>query len=370
MAKTHFIWSPEFTNYDLGPRHPLRPERLNLTHSLLSATGIFDSPDVVSVIPEPATPDDIRMVHAQEYVEVIRRIDEGWLPSNPFVYGLGTADNPIIKNIYKTSMLYTGASLCAARAVFDGIADVAFNVSGGLHHAHFRRAAGFCVFNDAAIVAKWLLKHTNGDVRIVYLDIDAHHGDGVQEAFYDDPRVLTISIHETGRTLYPKTGATDEIGDGAGQGYAVNVPLAPFTTDAMYIWAFDEVVLPLVAAFKPDFFISQLGADAHYLDPLTHLCLTTLAYEKLFARIHGMARNRWIALGGGGYSLNSVPRIWTLAMAEMAGVSLPDALPGPGGAIRDKGSPSLRADELENTRQFAHRSVEQVKELVFPYHKL
>jgi acetoin utilization protein AcuC len=369
MAKAQFIWSPEFADYDLGPAHPLRPERLLLTHDLIADCGLFANPDAQVVVSPVATEPELLLIHSREYLDAMRSLDEGKRAINGLTYGLGTRDNPLFDNMYEISARYCGGSLCAAQAILRNEAEVAFNISGGLHHAHRSRAAGFCIFNDAAIVAAWLLQQTQGDARIVYLDIDAHHGDGVQEAFYDDPRVLTISLHESGRTLFPGTGFPEEIGVGAGEGYAVNLPLAPFTTDGVYLWAYEQVVPPLIEAFRPDFVISQLGADTHFFDPLTHMCLTTLAFEKMFASIRTLSYGRWIALGGGGYSLDAVPRIWTLAWAQML-EEKPDSDIIVGRQLRDKQKPILAEGDLKHTQKFAENSVDAIRRLVFPHHGL
>jgi acetoin utilization protein AcuC len=370
MTRALFYWSPQFCQYDLGAFHPLKPERLELTHSLISACGLLDKDGVETIAPEPALDEDLLLVHSREYVDVLRALDRGIHSSNLYSYGIGTGDNPIFLGIYEASALYSGASLQAAKALFHGEAQAAFNIAGGLHHAHHSRAAGFCVFNDPALAIAWLLKESSGNAKIVYLDIDAHHGDGVQEAFYDNPRVLTISLHESGQTLFPGTGSVEEMGSGPGKGFSVNLPLAPYTDDETYLWAFKEIVPPLVNAFTPDFFVSQLGVDAHFLDPLTHLCLTTSAYENIFNEISRMADNHWLALGGGGYSLDVVPRAWTLAFASMLNETLPDELPGRTGKLRDEKGPPLEADEVKYARDFASRSVEQARNLIFPYHAI
>ncbi|NIM05878.1 MAG: acetoin utilization protein AcuC [Armatimonadetes bacterium] len=369
MADALFFWSPQFCGYDLGAAHPLKPERLELTYSLISSYGLFSRPDVKCASAEPVSDDDLGLVHSREYVEVVRALDKGIYPANPYAYGLDTGDNPVFPGIYEASALYSGASVQAAQAVHKGEVEAAFNIAGGLHHAHRARAAGFCVFNDPALAIARLLKESE-DAKVVYLDIDGHHGDGVQEAFYDNPRVLTISLHESGQSLFPGTGFVEEIGTGDGKGFSVNLPLAPFTDDETYLWAFNEIVPPLVEAFAPDFLVSQLGVDAHFLDPLTHLCLTTTAYEKIFGEIRRLARKKWIALGGGGYSLDVVPRAWTLAFGCMVGENLADRPPGREGNLRDKESPALNAEEARYVRDFASRSVEQVRGLVFPYHGL
>ena len=219
--------------------------------------------------------------------------------------------------------LSTGASILAAQLVDTGAADVAFNISGGLHHAAAGNASGFCVFNDPAVAINYLLTWGR---RVVYVDIDAHHGDGVQSAFYDMDRVLTISIHESGRFLFPGTGSVEEMGEGAGKGFSVNLPLFPFTEDDTYLWAFGEVVPPLVEAFAPDIIVTQLGIDTYHSDPLTHLMLSSRGFSeavKQFARM-GLP---WLALGGGGYDLGAVARCWALAYGIMAEKEWPDEIP-------------------------------------------
>jgi acetoin utilization protein AcuC len=370
MAKAAFIWSPKFTGYDLGPYHPLKPKRLDLTHHLLDAYGLLSHPEVEMLSPQPASREDLLTVHSPDFVDTVIALEEGETPPDIYTYGLGTGDNPIFPGIYQASALYSGASLLAAEKVFAGEAEAAFNIAGGLHHAHHNRAAGFCVFNDPALAIKRLLQLSQGEARVVYLDIDAHHGDGVQEAFWNNPKVLTISLHETGQSLFPGSGFVEEIGEGEGKGFAVNLPLAPATEDATYLWAFEEIVPPLVEAFRPDFLCTQLGVDAHYLDPLTHLSLTTAAYEKLFAEMKTMAQGRWIAFGGGGYSLEVVPRVWTLAVAAMLGENLSDTAPGIKAPLRDQSGPALTSNEIHRAREYAQRSVEHIKKLIFPYHGL
>jgi acetoin utilization protein AcuC len=370
MTKAAFIWSPKFTGYDLGASHPLKPKRLDLTHHLLEAYGLLSHPEVEILTPQPASREDLLTVHSPDFVDAVISLEEEETPPDIYAYGLGTGDNPIFPGIYQASALYSGASLLAAERVFSGEVSAAFNISGGLHHAHYNRAAGFCVFNDPALAIKKLLQLSQGEARVVYLDIDAHHGDGVQEAFYNDPKVLTISLHETGQSLFPGSGFVEEIGEGAGQGFAVNLPFAPDTEDETYLRAFEEIVPALLEAFRPDFLCTQLGVDAHYLDPLTHLSLTTAAYEQIFAKMKALARGRWIAFGGGGYSLEVVPRAWTLAFAAMLGEKLPDTAPGIKAPLRDKLGPALTGEEIHRAREYAARSVTQIKKLIFPYHGL
>src|SRR5438552_4550711 len=223
-----------------------------------------------------------------------------------------------------------GASLVAAEAVWSGRAEHAFSPAGGLHHAMPARASGFCVYDDPAVAIAWLLGR--GAERIAYVDVDVHHGDGVQAIFYRDPRVLTISLHQTGRTLFPGTGFPHEYGAGEAQGTKVNVPLPPFTGDDLWLQAFTEVVPPLVETWKPDVLVTQLGCDTHHTDPLANLELTTAAYRRTAVALHDLAHRaaggRWVATGGGGYQwARVVPRAWTIYFAEMAGITVPDDIP-------------------------------------------
>jgi acetoin utilization protein AcuC len=253
----------------------------------------------------------------------LRQANEGFLPGDAYVYGLGPGDNPIFPGLFNWSLLVTGATLQAVDFVVDGKGEIAFNIAGGLHHAMRSRASGFCYMNDPVIGIMRLLSRGK---RVAYIDIDAHHGDGVQKAFYETKQVLTISLHETGYTLFPGTGFEVEIGEGEGEGYSVNLPFPPFTGDEIYLWAFEEVVPELIHAFQPDVVVTQLGVDTFYDDPLTNLRLSIRGYEKVLKRIKDLAP-RWVALGGGGYNISNVVRAWTLAWAVMNGIELKEELP-------------------------------------------
>lgn len=297
----------------------------------------------------------------------------------PAEFGFGTVDNPIFKGLYEASSLIVGGSLQAADLVVDGKTSAAFNPAGGLHHAHHARAAGFCVFNDVAIAIAHLLERCGDGVKVAYVDIDAHHGDGVQEAFYHRRDVLTISLHEFGRFLFPGTGYPDEIGEGEGEGFSVNLPLAPNTTDEVYLWAFREAILPILEAYQPDFLVTQLGADTHYRDPLTHMCLTTHGYAAVVDELAPRA-SRWVATGGGGYDVTVVPRAWTLAFARMAEVDAPETIPESQAKhyrisddpppLHDQHGPRVSERQVITARHFAEEAVKDLKERVFPYHGL
>lgn len=330
MSKAKLIFSEDYLKYDFGPQHPLKPVRLQLTYELLKAYGIFDDPKAGIAPPRMADDDELAMVHSSEYVQLIKKFSH---PDNKirsaYEIGLGPGDNPIFPEMYEASALVAGGSLVAADVVMENTDTHAFNIAGGLHHAKPDSASGFCIFNDPAIAAAYLRKKYNA--RVVYIDIDAHAGDGVNWIFYNDPNVLTISFHESGRYLFPGDCFEDDIGKGAGRGYAINVPLLPYTHKDIYLSAFDQIVPPLLKAFKPDAIINQCGVDTHFTDPLPHLLLTVQTYEALAERIHHLshqhAKNKWIALGGGGYSPSVVARSWSSMFAIMAEVVLPNEIP-------------------------------------------
>jgi acetoin utilization protein AcuC len=316
-------WDDTLVGYDFGPSHPLHPIRVELTIALARAFGLLDR-DNVTVLPvEPADDDLLTLVHSADYVDAVRRA--GGTGRADLRHGLGTPDNPVFPKMHDACALIAGATVRSARWVVEGAGDHAVNVAGGLHHAMADAASGFCIYNDPAIAIAWMLR--NGVEKVAYVDIDVHHGDGVQAAFWDDPRVLTISLHESGRTLFPGTGFPDEIGGAGAEGSAVNIALPAGTGDAGWLRAFHAVVPPLVRAFAPDVLVSQHGCDSHALDPLANLLVTvdgqTVAHAALHALSHEVCGGRWLATGGGGYELvRVVPRSWTHLLADAAGVPI------------------------------------------------
>ena len=315
------VWDDALAAYDFGAGHPFAPVRIELTMALARGLGVFDAPGVSLAVPEPACDALLESLHDPAYIAAVRRAGgKEALPDS--VFGLGTMDNPVFAGMHEASALVVGATVAAAGAVWGGVAGHAANLAGGLHHAMPARASGFCVYNDPVIAIKWLLAH--GADRIGYVDLDVHHGDGVLAAFYADPRVLTISMHEHPRTLFPGTGVPAETGSGAGAGYAVNVALPAGTGDAGWLRAFDAIVPPLLRVFRPQVLVSQHGCDGHRLDPLAHLDLSVDAMKAAYAAVHQLAHEtaggRWVLLGGGGYALvQVVPRAWTHLLAEAAG---------------------------------------------------
>jgi acetoin utilization protein AcuC len=350
-----------------------------LTRDLIRAMGLVDGERAAEVPARDATDAELMLVHTEAYVDAVKRAGRGE-PGDWWRFGFGPGDNPIFPNMHEASARVAGASLVAAEAVHSGRAEHAFNPAGGLHHAMPERASGFCVYDDPAIAIAWLL--SRGVERVAYVDVDVHHGDGPQAIFYQDPRVLTISLHQDGRTLFPGTGFPHEYGAAEAQGTKVNVPLPPFTGDELWLRAFREIVPPLVQAWRPEFLVTQLGCDTHHTDPLANLMLTTSAYRTTAALLHELAHRaaggRWIATGGGGYQwARVVPRAWTIYFAELAGVEPPDQIPpawieaakreGAGDVPQTLSDPPV--DE-SGDRTAAERVLEDVKGRIFPFHGL
>jgi len=297
MACTlHVAWDEALTGYDFGPGHPLAPVRIELTIELARAFGLFAEPGVTVERPVPATDAELELVHDPRYIAAVRRAGSAQPGSSLLSFGLGTPDDPVFPGMHDASALVTGATLAAARAVWTGGAEHGASIAGGLHHAMRGHASGFCVYNDPAIAIAWLL--AAGAERIAYVDIDVHHGDGVQAAFYDDPRVLTISLHESPATLFPGTGRPSETGGPGAPGSAVNVALPAGTRDSGWLRAFHAVVPPLLRAFRPTILVSQHGCDTHWLDPLANLELSIDAQRAAHAAIHELAHAARQELGG------------------------------------------------------------------------
>ena len=297
-------------------------------------------------------------------------------PSQAWEYGLGSGDNPVFPGLYDWSLLVTGATMECVRQIRDENRQIAFNIAGGLHHALPRQAAGFCYLNDPAIGIAHMVQD---GLRVVYLDIDVHHGDGVEAAFYDTDQVLTISLHQHGHTLFPGTGFPDDMGRGPGRGYAVNVPLAPGTDDDLYLWAFMEVVPPLVRAYDPDVLVTQLGVDLLATDPLASLNLTTNGFSRIVREIKSWGF-KWVALGGGGYNVMNVVRAWTSSWAIMKGSEVPNALPedfvkkhkaelGQNLTLLDPPQ-QINGTTADSAKKLAKSVVAKIKENIFPLNRV
>jgi acetoin utilization protein AcuC len=323
-----FIWDPRIASHVYREDHPLKPERLIGVRDTLERLGAFKLPGARVLAPRAATRAEIERIHTPDYVEAVMRasrdpeMDHSEWGFDPYL------DTPPFAGMHEVSLLTTGGSLSAMEEVLAGRVRVAVNYSGGLHHAMPSRASGFCIYNDPAIVCGLL---ADKGMKVAYVDIDAHHGDGVQAAFYDTDQVLTISLHEygpipgIGRMFFPGTGKASERGRGKGAGYSVNVALPAFTDDAAYIRAFDAVVRPLLERYRPDVLVTQQGIDPHFSDPLTDLKISTRTREHA-VRTFAETPYLWVAMGGGGYSLDAVRRTWALEFLIMLGLDIPDEL--------------------------------------------
>jgi acetoin utilization protein AcuC len=371
VSKGVYFFSEELLGYDMGPQHPLKPIRLRRTHDLLKEYGALDQVDVRE--PQPCSIEDLRTTHDDEFIRAVDYLSEtSSFPHSYRRFGFGSGDNPVFPGMFEASRLYTGGSVDAAQAVLDGECRVAMNLSGGLHHAHRGSAAGFCIFNDPAVAIHRLRKQFD---RVAYVDIDVHHGDGVQEAFYDDAAVLTISIHQTGQTLFPGTGFVSEIGEGDGRGYSVNVPVWPFTTDEVWLHAWRSAALPILKAFNPNAILLQMGADPHYLDPLAHVSLTAQGWLEAVKDVNGLGKPI-VAVGGGGYNQTTVPRMWALAFSELYQVSLPDKTPetyyyhAQISRLTDAEPPDIDTRQVEEARRYADHTIAEVERTLFPFHGL
>ena len=325
MVSSRLMYSPVLTEYSFGPDHPMGPNRVLRSYELAESLGVLDR----MLLTRPAPPDDdlLRLVHSDDYIAAVQS------GTPQALFGVGTADNPLFPRMHEIASQVSIATVEAMQSVASGDVDRAVNISGGLHHAMPSGASGFCVYNDAAIAIRKMQADHPG-IRIAYLDIDAHHGDGVQEVFWNDPSVLTISLHETPLHLFPGTGFAHEVGGRNAMGTAVNVALPATTGDADWLRAFDAIVPHVLEAFGPDLLVTQHGADAHRRDPLTDLQLTldgmALSYRWIADLAEKYAGGKWVALGGGGYAMpDVVPRAWAHLIATVAGTPLDPTTPIP-----------------------------------------
>ena len=341
-------------------------------HDLMKSSGLLDSPQLLLTEPRIASRNEILLSHDADYVDAVQVIGSGGIVPNMFEFGIGPGDNPPREGMYDSTALVVGSTLVATELVRSGTVPVAFSPAGGVHHhAMYDRASGFGVFNDAAIAIQKLV---DDGLRVAYVDIDCHHGDGVQAAFYNTDRVLTISLHESGQWLFPGSGFVEEIGEGAGEGFSVNVPFAPYTQDQLWLRTFEEIVPPIVFSYAPDVLFIQLGIDTHFRDPLTHLQITTQGFTEAVARLLqlGSSIGGTIAVGGGGYDMGAVARAWTMALSTMTEFHLPDDVPEGYDAVNGlttfadvPGPIALPEDVSDEVNTFAAQTVESVKSAVF-----
>lgn len=327
------VYDSSLAEYDFGPNHPMSPLRVDLTMRLADQLGLFsDVPgDGLQVVAAPmADLELLASVHSESLIEAVQRVERTGVPD--LAHGIGTEDNPVFGVMHSASAHVVGATVEAMRQVWSGESLHSASIIGGLHHAMPDAVSGFCVYNDIAVGIRWLLDQ--GVERVAYVDIDAHHGDGVEKIFWNDPRVLTISLHETGQMLFPGTGFPVDVGGPDAQGSAVNVALPPGTADAGWLRAFHSVVPELLREFDPQFLVSQHGCDSHMEDPLTHLMLSIdgqrAAHSALHDLAHEVAEGKWIATGGGGYSIGSVvPRTWAHLLGVVGGRPVDPETPTP-----------------------------------------
>lgn len=314
-----FVYSEDLLNYKFSKNHPFNQIRLKLTLDLLKNINAIDECHIIP--PRQAAEEELHLIHDPNYVNAVKLAGRGQLPEETCEnYGLGTEDTPIFPNMHEASSLIVGGTLAAVDAVMGGRAKHALHLGGGLHHGFRGKASGFCIYNDSSVAIKYMQEKYKA--RILYVDTDAHHGDGVQWSFYDDPDVCTLSIHETGRYLFPGTGNVNERGQGKGYGFSFNIPLDAFTEDDSWLHAYRTAFREVAEFFKPDVILTQNGADAHYLDPLTHLSSTIKIYREIPKLAHEIAHEycggKWIAVGGGGYDIwRVVPRAWAMIWLEM-----------------------------------------------------
>jgi len=381
-------WDEAMTAYDFGRGHPMSPIRLELTTRLAERLGILTRPGVQVVEPRQASDSELATVHEPAYIDAVRAASQD--PDQVNLHrGLGTSDVPTFADMHEVSARVVGATVDTSLAVWHGQAVRAANIAGGLHHAMPGLASGFCVYNDIAVAIRALLDA--GARRIAYVDVDVHHGDGVQYTFADDPRVLTISLHETPLTLFPGTGYSDDTGGAGAEGSAVNVALPPGTRDAGWLRAFHAVVPPLLRAFAPEILVTQQGCDTHVNDPLANLALTVDGQRESYVALRGLAdelcSGRWVAVGGGGYEIiEVVPRAWSHLLATVAGepiepsrevpeewreyVSRRYGRPAPG-RMTDGGDVEYRDwDDGFDPAEAVDRAIKATRQAIFPAHGL
>ncbi|MFO7916339.1 MAG: acetoin utilization protein AcuC [Candidatus Krumholzibacteriales bacterium] len=348
-AKAAFIYSERLAGYKFSPNHPFKPARAGAVYRMCKRRNLFPPSSAEVVLVEQPRDGVLADFHTGEYIEILKRAGSGReVDARMLFHGIGSMENPVFEGLFDFCALSATATLKAVDMVLEGC-DTAFNPCGGFHHARSDRAAGFCYTNDPVLAIKKLKK--SGIERIGYVDIDAHHGDGVQDAFYDDPSVLTISTHESGRTLFPWGGFQDEMGEGDGKGYNINVPMEPGTDDNIFKMLFGSIVMDALRIYRPEIIVGVFGADTSRRDPLTHLKMTNNGFIESAEKLHAEFP-RIIALGGGGYDSDTVVRSWTLLWVELAGLELEA---GYGGAIGGvlMGDSSIDGSDLRDMRSYS-----------------
>jgi acetoin utilization protein AcuC len=376
MRKAAFIYSRELEKYSYPPEHPFNTIRPKKTREIVSSMGLLSGAGRSEAAPVPAERVVLKKFHSARYLHALKNANPRRWDAEAFDMGLGTEDCPIFDRLYEYAVLASGGTLVAAELILSGAAEVAFNPSGGFHHAGPKRASGFCYINDVALACTVLAE---ADMRVLYLDVDVHHGDGVAYAFYDRSDVMTISFHENPKVLFPGTGFEDEIGSGQGKGCCVNVPLPVGTYDEAYMKAFDTIARPLIGVFDPDVIVFQLGADALAGDPLAHLYLTNNVYANIINYL--LTLNKPIlATGGGGYNIDNTVRAWALAWCILCGADS-EGIAGPvTGSVGSSGKKRRRglrdgplpvsAQQRDTVTRAIEATIKAVKANVFSFHGL
>lgn len=375
--RTAFIYGPEIEQYSYPCECPFNTSRAGLARKMLASMGLLSGSGRGEVAPVPATREELLTFHPDAYLDALEKAPQGFLDIQGLFMGLGTPDTPIFRGLYEYAALAVGATLTGAKLLLAGAADIAFNPSGGFHHAHAAYASGFCYMNDIVIACEHLAA---AGKRVFFLDIDAHHCDGVQDAFYDRRDVMTLSFHESGKTLFPGTGFADEIGQGEGRGYSANVPLPAGIYDEAYLRAFKAVAPPLIGAFDPDVIVLEAGMDCLAGDPLTHMALTNNAYAEVVQLVRDMGKPLLVT-GGGGYHVQNSARGYALVWVVLCGEDAHSADMGLGlggvmmetsdwmGGLRDRQLVTTAARRAEVDPAVAE-TIEKVRKNVFGYHGL
>ena len=370
------MYSDKVSGFNYGEFHPFKPSRAKQFLELINRYSLIFEKNQKIIEPVPITKVILQNFHTKEYLDILRKINRGSFSIEMLNFGIGTSDNPVIKGILDFSINASSGTYNGGMMLLNNEARFVFNPLGGFHHAGSAHGEGFCYINDLAVTIKALI---NKGVKVAYIDIDVHHGNGVQDAFYDTDAVLTISLHETGLTLYPWSGFENEIGTDKGVGYNVNIPLLQYTDDEVYIYAFESIIPPLIDKFKPDIVIAEIGGDTHMTDPLAHLKLTSNGYLKVISHINHFSP-KLLATGGGGYNPFKTAALWTLAWAECCNIEPEDQYAGivggmmfgpetDSGTLTDK--PYFTTGPIKDTT-FLHAKniVEYIKNTVFPIHQI
>ena len=374
--KSIFVYSSKLEKYGYPPEHPFNTDRARKVREIVTSMGLLSGPGQQEIAPTPAPRTTLKKFHTARYLKVLKLAGDGKIEPDAIRMGISSPDCPAFKGVYEYSVLATGGTLNAVKMLLNNQADAAFNPSGGFHHAMPEKAAGFCYINDVALAC---IELTESGKKVLYLDVDVHHGDGVVYAFYDRSDVMTISFHQNPRTLFPGTGFVDEIGSGEGKGYCINVPLPIGTYDDIYIEAFQEIVPPLYRAFNPDVIVFELGADALAGDPLANLNLTNNTYVEIINRLLGFAKPM-LMTGGGGYNIENTVRAWALAWSILCGEDVKGDMDLAAGGImlettewqgglRDRAL-VLSEQQKTSVSSEVRKTIKKVEENVFPLHSL